>query len=292
MCQAIVANLVLSLSAVLLPLKIKVIFVTMGSLHGLRTLITRPVHQSQNLALQMRSLGGIVIHFPTLAIIGPKNIKKVVLGIKKLNQYDLVIFISPNAVFKAAEYIHPIWPSWPKNLKTIATGPGTALSLKQHNLPCDNFPEKDFNGIGLVKLIALQNIKQKKILIIKGQGGRRYLAKSLKDKGAQIDNLNVYKRALPKIDTSNIPNQKNIDVIICTSHSGLKNLVGLLYPYWQDTLFRKQLLVISPRLADSAKKLGFVKPPLISDNASHTAILQTLFSWREQSLWNHSRHPH
>jgi len=65
----------------------------------------------------------------------------------------------------------------------------------------------------------------------------------------------------------------------------------LLYPIWQDILFEKQLLVISPRIADSAKKLGFVKSPLISDNASNTAILQTLFSWREQSTWNHSRLP-
>ncbi len=36
------------------------------------------------------------------------------------------------------------------------------------------------------------------------------------------------------------------------------------------------MLVISPRLADSAKQLGFVKPPLISDNATNTAILQNL----------------
>lgn len=263
----------------------------MISLHGLCTLITRPVHQSQDLIVQTRASGGSVIHFPTLEIIGPKSIKKVILGIKKLNQYDLVIFISPNSVFKTAECIHEIWSSWPKNLKTIATGPGTARSLKQHNLPCDYYPEKEFNGIGLLNLIVLQDIKQKKILIIKGEGGRHYLRKSLKDRGAQIDNLNVYKRGLPRIDKTNIPNQEIIDVIICTSRSGLKNLVGLLYPYWQDTLLQKQLLVISPRLADNAKKLGFVKPALISDNANHTTILQTLFSWREQSIWNHNPHP-
>lgn len=276
----------------MLPLEIRAIFVTMTSLYGLRTLITRPLHQAQDLAIQTQSLGGSVIHFPTLEIVGPKNIKKVILGVKKLNQYDWIIFISPNAVFKTAAHIHSIWPSWPKNLKTFATGPGTALSLKKNNLPCDNYPEKDFNGVGLFNLMTLQNIKQKKILIIKGVGGRHYLAKNLEKRGAQIDNLNVYKRALPKIDTSHIPHQEAIDVIICTSHSGLKNLVSLLYPYWQDTLFQKQLLVISPRLADSAKKLGFVKTPLISDNASHAAILQTLFSWREQSLWNHSPHLH
>src|SRR5205085_11381286 len=151
--------------------------------------------------------GGVAVRFPTLKIIGT-NIKKVVLTIKKIKQYDFVIFISPNSVFNTAEAIHRIWCShWPKETKVIATGPGTALALKQHNLPCDNCPEKDFNDRGLLKLAALQNIKQKKILIIKGEGGRLYLAKSLKARGAQIENLNVYKRQLPKIDTAAIPNQ-------------------------------------------------------------------------------------
>jgi uroporphyrinogen-III synthase len=266
---------------VLPPHKIKAIFVPMTSLYGLRVLITRPAHQAQDLAVQTQSSGGIAFHFPTLEIIGTKNIKKVISTIKNLNLYDFVIFISPNSVFNIAESIHHIWSLWPSDTNIVATGLGTALALKQHNLPCDNYPEKDFNGRGLLKLVALQDIKQKKILIIKGEGGQPYLAKGLKDRGAQIDNLNVYKRQLPKIDkTTNIPNQETIDVIICTSHSGLKNLVGLLYPYWQDTLFQKQLLVISPRLADSAKKLGFVKPPLISDNATNAAILQQLDFWQ------------
>lgn len=263
----------------------------MTSLHGLRVLITRPIYQAKALAAQTQSYRGLAIHFPTLEIIRTKNIKKVELRIKKLKEYAFVIFISPNSVFNTAETIHRAWPSWPKNTKIIATGPGTALALKQHNLPCDDCPKKDFSGTGLLNLTALQGIKRKKILIIKGEGGRLYLAKGLKARGVQIDNLNVYKRKLPKIDKDNIPNQEAIDIIICTSQSGLKNLVSLLYPYWEDILFKKQLLVISPRLASSAKKLGFVKPPLISDNATNAAILHTLFSWREQSLWNHSPHP-
>lgn len=263
----------------------------MTSLHGLRILITRPLHQAHDLITQIQKYEGVAVHFPTLEITPTNNIKKVELNIKKLNQYDFVIFISPNSVFYIAKSIRCICSSWPENTKILATGPGTALALTQCNLPCNEYPKKDFNGNGLLKLTTLQNINQKKILIVKGEGGRSYLAKGLKMRGAQVDNLNVYKRQLPKIDKSTIPNQKSTDVIICTSHSGLKNLVHLLYPYWQTILFKKQLLVISARLDDSAKKLGFVKPPLISDNATNTAILKTLFSWREQSLWNHKAHP-
>jgi uroporphyrinogen-III synthase len=263
----------------------------MTALHGLKILITRPAHQAKELETQIQNYGGVAITFPTLEIVGTKNIKKLISTIKKLNQYDFVFFISPNSVFKTATTIHDIWPYWPSGTKTIATGPGTLLALKQHHLPSDYYPEKDFNGTGLLNLVSLQDIKQKKILIIKGEGGRLYLSKGLRARGAYVDNLIVYRRQLPKIDKKNVPDQKAIDVIICTSHTGLKNLITLLHPSWKNTLFNKQLLVISPRLADGAKKLGFVKPPLISDNASNTAILQTLFSWGEQSIWNHSPHP-
>ena len=264
----------------------------MASLHGLHILITRPTHQAQNLIAQIQNSGGVAVHFPTLEITPTENIKKNELIIKKLNQYDFVIFISPNSAFLIAKFIHRICPFWPENSKILATGPGTALALTQCNLPCHDYPKKDFSGNGLLNLAMLKNITQKKILIIKGEGGRSYLARGLKARGAKVDSLSVYKRQLPKIDNSTtIPDQKTIDVIICTSHNGLKNLVCLLYPYWKTILLKKQLLVISSRLKDGAKKLGFVKPPLISDNATNTAILKTLFSWREQTQWNHNPHP-
>lgn len=259
----------------------------MKSLLGLKVLITRPAHQAYALATNMQSYGGVPICFPTLNIV-QTNIKSLILTVKKLPEYDFILFISPNAVFKTALYIHKIWTNWPHNCKTIAIGPGTALALKQYNLPANYQPDKEFNGIGLLALPILQNLKQKKILIMKGKGGRIYLAKELKYRGAQVNSLNVYKRQLPSSNKSNIPDQKEINIIICTSNIGLKNLVSLLYPSWEDILFQKQLLVISPRIADTAKKLGFVKPALISDNASNEAILQTLFSWQEQPLWNHS----
>jgi uroporphyrinogen-III synthase len=263
----------------------------MKSLLDLKTLITRPAHQAHELAIQIKRANGIAICFPTLEI-APTPIKPLILALEKLLIYDFILFISPNAVFKAAHPIHKLWPDWPSQVKTVATGPGTVLALKQHKLPTDYYPEKDFNGSGLLALPALQDLKRKKILILKGQGGRLYLAKELKSRGAHVNHLNVYKRQLPDPDKNNIPDKNAADVIICTSNSGLKNLVRLLYPSWQNILFEKQLLVISPRIADSAKKLGFVKSPLISDNASNTAILQTLFSWREQFIWNqNSLHP-
>lgn len=254
----------------------------MKPLKNLNILTTRPLHQAKNLTKKIQMEGGNPISFPTLEIKAINN-KYVLKQGSKIAIYDFIIFMSPNAVFKTADYIHNVYSVWSSNqTKTIAIGPGTAKALKQHNLPVDYYPEKNFSSEGILSLLPLRNPGQKNILIIKGQGGRSILSETLKKRGAQLTTLEVYKRCLPSYTIT--PEVKTIDIIICTSNDGLTNLLNLLHPIWGATLFEKQLLVISSRIANYAKKLGFVKAPLISDNASDETILQTLWTYTKLSL--------
>ena len=248
----------------------------METLHRLKVLITRPEHQAKKLASDIQAHGGIPVFFPTLEIVPADNMTHLSETFKKIDHYNLVIFISPNAVLQSANYICHFWPSWPKNTKIIAIGPGTEDALKTLSLSVDYRPEKNFNSEGLLALPPLQTPKQKKILICQGENGCLSLISVLEKRGANVNTLNLYKRQCPALIKNNLPKQNEIDIIICTSNTGLKNLVSLLQPYWHDALFDTQLLVISPRIAEFAEKLGFVKAPLISDNASNEAILHTL----------------
>lgn len=254
------------------------------TLRRLSVMITRPKHQAEKLASDIQAHDGIPVFFPTIEIAPLDNTVFLSAVFKKIDQYDLVIFISPNAVFQAASYIHHFWAAWPKKTKIIAIGPGTINTLKLHGLSVDYYPEKNFNSEGLLTLPPLQNPNQKKILICQGENGGVTLINNLKERGATVNTLNIYKRQYPPIIKTNIPRQSEVDIIICTSQTGLKNLVSLLQPYWHAALLDKQLLVISPRIAVLVKKLGFVKPPLISDNASNEAILQTLKMYAKSGL--------
>ncbi|BBB14711.1 uroporphyrinogen-III synthase [Candidatus Rickettsiella viridis] len=260
----------------------------METLHRLKVLITRPEHQAKKLASDIQAHAGIPIFFPTIEIVPTDNTMLISEVFKKIDHYDFVIFISPNAVLQSASYIHHFWPSWPKKTKIMAIGPGTEATLKILNLSVDYRPEKDFNSEGLLALPPLQSPKQKKILICQGENGCLSLINTLEKRSANVNTLNLYKRSCPRLITNNIPNSNEIDIIICTSNTGLKNLVNLLQADWHDVLFDKQLLVISLRIAEFAEKLGFVKAPLISDNASNEAILNTLSRW-EKEIWSKNR---
>lgn len=240
-------------------------------------LVTRPIHQAHGLCEQITALGIKAILLPTIAIADVDNQAELHQQIQQLHECDIAIFISPNAVQKAAVMIQHYWPAWPQQVKTAAIGSSTAQALSALNWPVDFCPEQQFNSEGLLALPELQQVSGKKILLFRGEGGRELLATELKQRGAELTEIIVYRRVLPVIDRNAILTQlPNIKVIIVTSNAGLQNLCELVGEAGRELLLSKQLLVISVRMAEFAKQLGFIKTPLLASNATDESIIKVL----------------
>jgi len=246
-------------------------------LHNLNILVTRASHQAQPLCDQINALGGTAIVFPTLAIC-PSNPNPTLL--QQLDQYDLAIFISPNAVSQTKLLLQQYKIEWPAKLKTIAIGVSTATALRTHQLDASYCPTHEFNSEGVLALPILQQIKGKKIILLQGDGGRELLATTLRARQADVTEAVVYKRIKPTPNPNFSLPEQNIDIIICTSNAGLENLVEIVGLSNRTWLQNMSLLVVSERMAAKAKALGFVKPPLVADNATDIAIIQALIIGR------------
>ena len=158
-------------------------------------------------------------------------------------------------------------------------GAGTANVLRDAKLPIDVYPQDEWNSEGLLDLPEFQNIQGKKIAIIKGEGGREYLADELVNRGADVTPIIAYRRALPVCNVDKyleMLHREAIDVIICTSAEGLQNLKILLNAAWSN-LQKISILVISPAMQVRAKELGFEKI-VLAKNASHDAVLGVIQS--------------
>lgn len=206
--------------------------------------------------------------------------------IKKIKTADLIIFLSPNGVTTALPFCKKLLLQEQSHFKILTVGPSTAKVLIKNNLSVDALPTTEFNSEGLLTLPQLQRLQQKNIILFQGEKGRSHLAEVLMQRGAKVEIIPTYRRVCPNSADVNIPTLEHIDLILCTSTTGIANLVTLLYPYWKSALFKQQLVVISPRIAHFAEERGFVKKSLIADNASDEAILRCLFSYAEKSLWN------
>lgn len=248
-------------------------------LQGRQILITRPVQQAQSLVVQLETLGAKVYLLPTIEIADVEDPASVQADIKQLADFAMAIFVSPNAVKKVVPLIRHVWPKWPTQVQIAAIGASTARAIYAEQLSVDVSPSEQFNSESLLALSALQKVAGKKIIIFCAAGGRDLLASALRERGAQVTESYVYRRLLPaatNIADLPIGQSDSIDIIVCTSNSGLRNLVTLIGQGNRQWLINMPLLVISPRMMALAKTLGFVKRPQVADNATDEAIVTAL----------------
>ncbi len=225
---------------------------------SLNVLVTRPIHQSENLSKLIREQGGNPILFPVIEI-KPLQTK----FDYNINDFDLAIFISANAV----KYSIPV------NIECFAVGKATANCLKTAK-----FPAPPFNSEALLEMPEMQEsaISGKKIAIFRGEGGRELLAKTLKLRGASVTYINVYKRVQPPVPAW-IHNIK-IDLIIITSSEGLQNFMNMLDG--QTWIRNTPMVLISERIKVVAKKLGVIAPIFVAPNASDDGLLAAILNYR------------
>lgn len=244
-------------------------------------LVTRPAHQSEQLRLQLSDLGAKVLLLPTIVINEPTDQSILSAQLLQLKDQDIAIFISPNAVIKALPRIKKIYSTWPSTVKIAAIGASTANKLEEQGLTVDFFPRQSFNSEGLLALPVLQSVTSKKLLIFRGEGGRPLLAETLRMRGAVVTEAVVYRREMPPLPKNLSLFEQNIDVVICTSNTGLQNLFEIVGQANRSRLQNMSLLVVSDRMAAMVQTLGFVKPPLIADNATDSAIIKSIINWQE-----------
>lgn len=241
--------------------------------------ITRPEQQASVLSAGIKAAGGDVLLFPTIEIQPLALEHESKTKIQQLDQFAIVIFISPNAVnFGLPQILAET--TLPKNILLATIGQGSAKSLAgQLGRQPDIVPAENFNSEGLLATSALQNVENKRILIVRGKGGREHLKHTLQDRGAQVEYLDVYQRVMPSVSASELEQnlQKNqIAAIVITSATSLQNLVALTPDSVLSQLYRVPLLLINKRLVDVAREAGFTGKLIIATQASDEAMIETL----------------
>lgn len=222
-------------------------------------LITRPRHQAGELQRRLEQQGAKVRHFPVIEIGAVAENAVINRILAKLDEYDIAIFISRNAVEQANILVKRSRGSWPKQLKLAAIGSATADMLVQSGLHVDIQPDAQFDTEGLLTSPAMQQLNGHRIVIFRGMGGREKLAEELRLKGAAVDYAEVYYRRRPQIDFEQLSEdqRKEISAIIVASNESLQNLYEIAGDKYRSWLLNRPLVVISQRCGALANKLKF-----------------------------------
>ncbi|WMY95938.1 MAG: uroporphyrinogen-III synthase [Arsenophonus sp.] len=167
---------------------------------------------------------------------------------------------------------------WPHNLLYYGIGNSTAETFKMlTNLPIQ-LSQKWGNSETLLSLSSLQFLKGKKSLLLRGNGGRELIAKTLKLRGSDVDYCECYQRQKIKYDTKLFQLQcqnANIKTIIVTSGEMLNTLFNLITKDHKSWLLSRHLIIVSKRLANMANQLGW-QSITTAKSATNYALIETL----------------
>ncbi len=250
-------------------------------LTGIGVLITRPLGQAEPLCDLICAQGGNAMRFPTIAIHGPEDPARARALLRQLPKYDLAIFVSPNAVRYGVELLgeHGV----PPRLPVAAVGKGTARVLSEMGIAVDVLPQQRFDSEALLGLPQLTQVAGKRVLILRGNGGRPLLGDTLHERGAEVQYVEVYTRQYLTTDATALLSTwyEQVQIVTVTSCEILDGLFRILGEPGQPRLCQTPLVVVSERIRDRALELG-CNQIIVAPEASDQGLLRAVCNWAEE----------
>ncbi len=228
------------------------------NLKGKRVVITRSADQAQQTLEMVKAAGGIPILFPTIEIVPPRDWRPVDEAIDRLSTYHWVIFTSVNGVRfftgRMREVKAPL--SLLKKRRICAIGPATAEALEDLGLKVSLLPGKFVAESVLEAMKKHGELKGLGVLLPRAEVARNTLPDGLKEAGAQVDVVSVYRTVTANPSKELKEAVSDADVLTFTSPSTLVNFIKIMGGTPQSLAEGKLVACIGPVTEAKARELG------------------------------------
>jgi len=250
-----------------------------NELQGITVLVTRPAHQAEPFCRLVEEAGGKAIRFPVIEIQAIALDAAAHDAIQKAS--DCLIFISANAVRLGIEAINNVMPERLEQSCIMAIGKATAHELESRGVKPDLVPPSPYNSEALLAMPEMQDVSGRRYTIIKGKGGRTYLMKQLRARGAVVNEVDIYVRCKPQQGNAALTafTQSQRAVVSITSVKGLHYLFEMVSAEQGEWLKRHaQFLVPGKRVEDALHDLHIQQLPIVAENATDAVMMESLLA--------------
>ncbi len=228
-----------------------------------KVLVTRPAAQADEWVARLQACDLDAVALPLIAIDSPPDAAAVATAWHGLAQQALVVFVSPNAAERFFAQ-RPPGAVWPPDTRAAAVGPGTAAALRAAGVAAAaiDMPAADaaqFDSESLWAVLGDAAWAGRRVLMARGDGGRDWLADRLREHGAAVAHVAVYRRAAPRLSAAQAAQLQAAlrdpaaHLWFFSSSEAIDHLQGLVGAHdWQAAM----ALATHPRIADRARRLG------------------------------------
>ena len=246
-------------------------------------LITRPEGKGAALAQQLEQAGYQASLYPVLKItyLTPTSVE-----LSPLVNADKIIFVSQDAVHA----LNALKPAINTKAQFYGVGQQTADTIYEVFGVRAALP-KQHDSEGLLALKSLADVDGSNIVLVKGIGGRPEIAKTLKQRGAYLNNCVVYQREPVEPSSANwIDHWQSLNVhgIVITSNAAVDAIFNTITPAQLTWLQQCEFYVASERIGAYLQQQKINSTHIqtaagASDQAMFTCINQQGSKMSEQS---------
>jgi len=205
-----------------------------------------------------------------------KNTHKV-LG--AINDLGAMIFVSVNAVRHGLPLLRSLLSG---RCSVVGVGEATNAALREAGITPITVPESvEASSEGLLQLpqLAEREVVGRDAIIVRGEGGRELLAQTLRQRGARVHYIQVYRRVPNRPELATVLSAGNVgkpDVCVVTSVESLEHLARLSDTQGQSWLRTVPLVTLSARIAERAAALDFNGDCETAEAASDKGLLSAI----------------
>jgi uroporphyrinogen-III synthase len=250
-------------------------------LEGVGVLVTRPERQAAALCRLLESHGASAYRFPALSIVEHPMRRALLARLASLPDFDCIIFISANAVRFGASFL-----AQRRDLPIAAVGPATARALNQAGYRVSVVSEEGSDSEHLLAHPQLASVQGKRILIVKGSGGRELLGHELKLRGAQVEFADVYERRPPAPTAGALASLEArfetgaVHLVTATSLEIARNLFAVAQGRLRTDLENLRWVAPSERVCAGIVELGARRPVIQAVSAEDQELVNAILRWR------------
>ncbi len=232
-----------------------------ASLQGRRIVITRAREQAGDLVRSLEARGAVTVIAPVIRIQPLENLGALRAALTGLSTYRWVVFTSQNAVQIVFDRL-VAWGLTPRVFSTTsvaAIGTATAEALTVRGVVPALVPE-EFVAESLADALLRHGggtLAGARVLIPSAEDAREVLATTLRQHGAEVETIAVYRTVPVQSDLSALAADikgGRIDAVTFTSSSTVRSFVDLVGPASTSGGF--VAATIGPVTAGTARELG------------------------------------
>lgn len=242
-------------------------------------LVTRPTEQAGPWVTRLGAAGVPAAALPLMAIAAAEDLAPLKQAWQDLTLYRLLVFVSPNAVLQFFAQRPPDSAPWPTDVLVATVGPGSSQALRAAGVPAAQVLEpaataENFDSEALWLQLQTREWHGRRVLLVRGDGGREWLGDRLRERGAQVSAVQAYRRVLPRWHATELALlSQALDAPanhawLLSSSEAIDNL-SVLAP--DRDLSRSMALATHPRIAERARQQGFARVVLTRPDVAAVA---------------------